>query len=120
MSIETQTDASRVFQCKVFHVIDGDKIELRVAACEDPFVVKLDGVRCLSSKGGVTTREVVAGKAAKAFTVDWIAKHFCNMSVIPIMERPGDYYGIIEDRLTGETLNDALVAAGHATVREEK
>jgi micrococcal nuclease len=107
------------YRARVVKVVDGDTLHLQVDLgfdTEMKLTVRLMGINSpeMSTPEGLT---------ARAFAQDWIAAN-CRLdggyqsvllrTVKDRKEKYGRYLGVIYDQADKGTLNDALLAAGHA------
>lgn len=100
------------YKASVTRVVDGDTLHARV---DLGFDARLDMTLRLAHINA-PEMSTPAGVAARDFAVEWLAKNtdFRLESIKDKRERYGRYLGIIHPLDDGETLNDALLRAGHA------
>lgn len=102
------------YRARVISVYDGDTLRLDVdLGCDIRInmTVRLHGINC-------PEKRTESGQAARGFTIDWLSDHqdadgWLTLSTVKDRkEKYGRYLGIVSG--LGETLNDALIQAGHA------
>lgn len=98
---------------KIHRVLDADTMELLIDCGFHSF--RQERIRLASLNAPEIRTE--AGKLAHQFTLAWLEAAGRNLVVQTIRdkrEKYGRYLGILTDTATGQTLNNDLLAAGHA------
>lgn len=110
------------YRAKVLRVVDGDTLEVEVDLgfhCFFRDTVRLYGVNTPETHGPKAKTEKVAGDAAVAFTQEWVNKNSMVMlrshdAKAVGQEKYGRWLAVVSPAFGGTSLNDELIAAGHA------
>lgn len=108
-----------VYRCAVTGVVDGDTLEMVIDVgfrMTGTYRLRLTGVNAPELFKG---HERAAGQAAKNFVEQWIEEHGDGKTFPFLVQTKkadafGRYLGRLIDPETGHSLNDALLASGHA------
>lgn len=107
----------------VVEVIDGDTIAVRAHIWPGHVVetrVRLDGVDTPETRRPACEAEREAGHRATAFTRDWLVRHpTVTLHEVRLGSFAGRVIAGLQDADTQESLSDALMAAGLASVYGE-